>query len=283
MFRRTLLTALSGAVLSVSFAPAALATIATASLDWSQLVLAVLAIPGQPAPGWSFAQRAGTAFTSASTPDDSADNHSHTSFNWSRPAAVESDTLHAQGTAIASNSLLAARAASTASPFSASSFFLQNSASAVASRSASLLLQGPAAVVVTVPYLLEVSGQMFDFDDFSSARIGGSVQFQPSSGSGFASGSRGFDLDSRFSQTPSLAGTLIFGLVADGAGTITLSLDANALSSSHDTMPVPEPSSALQLLAGLAAVGAIAVRRGRRSLRWPKAVGAGAGSRLALT
>jgi hypothetical protein len=276
MFRRTLLAALSGAVLSVSFSPPASATVGTASLDWSQLVLEVLPIPGQPAPDWSFAQRAGTASTTALTPDDASDSHSHTSFNWDHPAAVHSSTSHAEGTAVASGSMLSATAASTASPFTASDPFQQNTASAVASRSANLLLQAPAAVVVTVPYLLEVSGEMFDFDDYSTAHIGGSAQFQPSSGSGFSSATRAFDLDSRFSATSSQSGTLIFGLVVDGAGTVNLSLDANAFSSSHDAIPVPEPSSALQLMAGLAALGAIALRRGRRWQRGPKAIQAAA-------
>jgi hypothetical protein len=66
----------------------------------------------------------------------------------------------------------------------------------------------------------------------------------------------------------SLAGSLIFGLVIDGAGTVNLSLDSSAFAAGHDvamlTTPVPEPSVLLQALAGLCVAGLVVARRRSR-------------------
>jgi hypothetical protein len=266
MFRHTLCAALSGAALSIAYAPAACAAIATATLDWSQFVLSVLDIPGQPPPEWSFLQQAGSASSSALTLGDSSDYHMHTTFNWISPTTVDSMTPHGHATGRASGSTLTALAESTASDASASSWYANNNAAAQASRTATLSLQAPAAVVVTVPYALQAIGPAFDFDDYATARVSANANFQPAVGYYYSSVSRSYEVDSRlWFGPPEQQGTLIFGLVTDGPGTMTFSLDVSAQSFSRDAIPaVPEPSTALQLVAGMAMLGAIALRRGRR-------------------
>lgn len=272
MLRRFLLSSLIAQILTLAWTPASFATLASASLDWSQLQIEVVPILGNPQPGLSFLERAASLSTSAFTPGDSNDSHTHTTFNWSTPAHADSITPGARASAAASNLVLSASALSSpvedpnAPPFP---FSVQNIANAQAGRTATLRLDGPAALVLSVPYALEISGgPLYDFDDYATASVDGMVSFQPDVGGAYNNASRSFSLDSRFgAQSETLSGPLIFGLVIDGAGTVSLSWQLAAFTSGHDLAnpmtPVPEPAAILQMLAGLLAVGGIALRRSR--------------------
>ncbi len=272
MLCRFLLSSLIAQTLTLAWTPASFATLASASLDWSQLQIEVVPILGNPQPGLSFLERAASLSTSASTPGDSHDSHSHTTFNWSTAAHADSITPGARASAAASNLVLSASALSSpvedpnVPPFP---FSVQNTANAQAGRTAMLRLGGPAALVLSVPYALEISGgPQFDFEDYATASVSGTMSVQPDVGSANNNASRSFSLDSRFdAQSETLSGPLIFGLIIDGAGTVSLSWHVDAFTSGHDLanpmMPVPEPAAVLQVLAGLLAIGGIAVRRSR--------------------
>jgi len=238
--------------------------VADASLDWGQFRIDVLGIAGHPDPTWSFIDRSAALSTSATTIGDSNDTHTRTVFNWTSPTTVQSITPEAEATASASGQGLHARGVSTA--LSSGDFpFQQNATTARAARTAILHVDGPAAVVFSAPFVLETSGPPFDFDDYATANVTGNASFQSDFDLSFQNASRTFSLDSRSGPVPPLPAALIFGLIIDTAGIVTTTLEVNAASFSHDvvepTMAVPEPSALLQMLAGLLAIGGIAVRR----------------------
>jgi hypothetical protein len=264
MFRRFVLISLLGWVLSCAWIPAAFATVASASLDWDQFQMEVLAIAGNPAPGWSFISQSTDLSTGAFTFGDSSDSHTHTAFNWAREVEVESLTPGGRGSASATNEVLFA-AGSSIPPLVPDDpyWYVQNTGNAQAVRTATLRLDGPAAVVFSAPYSIAANGPLHDFDDYAVARVAGSASYQPDDGYAFQNASRSFELDSRFTLDPALSGPLIFGLVVDGAGMVSVSLEAFASSASRDFVmtPVPEASAVLQMLAGLCVIGGIALRR----------------------
>jgi hypothetical protein len=169
---------------------------------------------------------------------------------------ISSDTPNATAEALVSTETFSTR--TSASDSFSSNPFLSNQANAGVSRNATLLLSGPMAVIFSVPYSISVDGVPFDFSRRATANVTGFASFFPNQGGGFEQTSRSFGLES-FSGPASLSGNLFFGLVVDGDGVLNVSL--STLTSAVAPDPVPEPSVALTLLAGLVVVGMMFKRR----------------------
>ena len=236
--------------------PAA-AVVATASLDWANLQIFTLGIPGSPAPSYMLTQQFTNWSTNATTVNDSNDYHTHSAANWTSSLSITSDTPNASAAALASSAAFSTNAA-TSDSFS-SNPFLTNTAGGSVSRSATLLLNQPMAVIFSVPYSISVDGPQFDFSRHAMASVSGSAAFSPNVCCAFENSSRSFSLDSYYGGSSALNGTMFFGLVVDAEGVLNVSFSAVTSATSPD--PVPEPSVALSLLAGLGVLCTIFRRR----------------------
>lgn len=244
-------------VLCLSAANPAAAVVATASLDWANLEIFTLGIPGSPTPSYLLTQQLTNWSTNANTVNDSNDYHTHSASNWTSSLNITSDTPYASAAALASSAAFSTDAA-TSDSFS-SNPFLTNTASGSVSRSATLLLTQPMAVIFSVPYSISVDGPQYDFSRHAMASVMGSATFSPNICCAFDNTSRSFSLDSYYGGPSALNGTVFFGLVVDAEGVLNVSFSATTSATSPD--PIPEPSVALTLLAGLGVLCAIFRRR----------------------
>jgi len=253
--RTMLLVCMTG--LCLAGARTASATVATASLDWSNLEVFALGLPNQTTPTISLSQQSTAWSTNASTINDSNDSHSHNAFNWTSALDVSSVTPRATGEAFASSSVISTNASALQSTGSDPSLLNQSTASLT--RQALVTVSGPSAVIFSVPYSMSVDDQPFDPFNRTMAGVSGSASFNPFNGTAFDSTSRSFNLDSAFQGPSTQNGTLFFGLVVDGAGTINVGFSAFTSATAPD--PVPEPATVWSLLAGVAATGFMFRRR----------------------
>jgi hypothetical protein len=255
-----LLVSLSLGSMCCLIGPAALADVATATLNWSQLQTNLFGPQGQPAPTLSISTPPSTTQTSsAASFADSDDTETRNTPNWTAPGSTDADTSHAQANTFASSSLVSAHAFSSPS-FSGGDAFGTNSASGIVDRTEIVTVDRAGAVFFSVPF--EVSLQASEFP--SMAQVSGVADFQTFDFTGTAHGEQTFTLNPIFGGPSS--GLLTFGVVASGPGTITLDFKTTATVLSFTIpgtggLPVPEPSSLISVCAGLFAVGALAKRR----------------------
>jgi hypothetical protein len=116
-------------------------------------------------------------------------------------------------------------------------------------------------VIFSVPYTMSIGDVPNDFNHHATAGVSGDATFTPTDGFAQASTQRSFALDSLFGPLGQQSGLLFFGLVVDGAGVVSANFSASTGAVAPD--PVPEPSVALVLLAGLIVLSAVAKRRTR--------------------
>jgi len=243
--------------LCVSAANPAAAVVATASLDWSNLQIFTLGIPGSSTPSYMLTQPLTSWSTSASTANDSTDSRTHSVFNWTTGLNITSDTPHASAGALASSVDFSTNA--SASDSLSPNPVLTNTSTGSLSRTASLLLSQPTAVIFSVPYSISVDGPQFDFSHHATAGVSGTATFTPNICCAFDTSSRSFSLDSYSTGSSALNGTMFFGLVVDADGVLNVNFSANTSATAPD--PVPEPSVTLSLLAGLGVLCVILRRR----------------------
>ena len=243
--------------LCVSAANPAAAVVATASLDWSNLQIFTLGIPGSSTPSYMLTQPLTSWSTNASTANDSTDSRTHSVFNWTTGLNITSDTPHASAGALASSVDFSTNA--SASDSLSPNPLLTNTATGSLSRTASLLLNQPMAVIFSVPYSIAVDGAPFDFNRHTTASVQGTATFFPTICCVTDTSSRSFGLDSFFQGPSALNGTMFFGLVVDGDGVLNVSFSAMTSATAPD--PIPEPSVTLTLLAGLGVLCVILRRR----------------------
>jgi hypothetical protein len=250
---------LSFAVVCSMVAAPALAEFSTATLDWSQLQTSVFGASGQLTPILtpSTTPPTTTQTSTASTSGLSTDTDTRTTSGLLVNGGTDVLTLHAQASTF--NGLTATAFSSPS--VSGDNTFGQNSASGTIERTQSFTVDGPGAVLFSVPFQLSLEANEFQ----SLASVKGVADFSPSFGTGAAHGEQTFTLGS-FSAGPS-SGLLTFGVVASAPGTISVDLSATANVFSFGVQgltgvaAVPEPSSFIGLCAGLFALGAFARRR----------------------
>ncbi len=237
------------------------ATLATASLDWSKLDIFSIGIPSHTRVPHPIAGQTTSWSASATSVNNSSDDHKHSSFNWTTALDLTSDTPNANGEANGSATLFSARA--SAKDSISGDPTQTNSASATLERRANIAINGPTAIILSVPFSLTQDGT--DFQHHAIASISGSAAFTPNGSFTVTDNTtREITLDSGLGSVSTLNGMLVFGLVLDTPGNIALTFDASTSATAPD--PIPEPSVAfLEIAGGLMAIGAILRRRsGRR-------------------
>ena len=244
-------------VSSFAAVPSSFATVASVSIDWSQLQTQVLPISGLPAPSLTLSGQSTHLTTSASSAGDGSESLDHTLSNWTDAKNQVAHTTNADGAANVSSSIISATASATP-PLS--NVCCGSGSNGAVDRGASFSLSGPGSLVFSVPYALSGTGSSFDFSDSSSVLINSSISFFSNEG-GFSQSNKPINLESFFTGSFSQNGTLVFGIVADAAGFGSLDVQLSASAGSFSGPVIPEPSVYLQLAAGL---GAIVVIGGRR-------------------
>jgi hypothetical protein len=232
------------------------AALSSVTLDWSQLKTQVLGIGGNAAPTLTLSGQSTHIAANAFSDGDGSELFDHTVPNWSDTKNYAAHTTHADGSASASSSSIALSTSATPLTICCGS-----SSGSFVERSAAFSLNGPGAVIVTVPYTLAVTPATPGSFDYSSLNINGSATFSAadSFGSNSSSGSKSIFVDS--SSPTSTSGTLTFGLLATAAGTGFLDFSLSTNASTFNGSFVPEPSTLLGLIAGLGAVVVVGSRR----------------------
>jgi hypothetical protein len=171
--------------------------------------------------------------------------------------------LHAQANTLVTPALVNANASSFLS-IPGDNTFGQNSASGTVERKQSFTVDGPGAFIFSLPYQLSLQAS-----DFSSqAQVRGTADFVTPDGTPTAHGEQTFTLSPLFGGAPQ-SGSLTFGVVAGGPGTLNLDFQANTNVMSFGVegaaapgmAAVPEPSALAGLCAGLFALAGVARRR----------------------
>jgi hypothetical protein len=244
-----------GSMLSFAAVPSSFAAVASVSIDWSQLQTQVLPISGLPAPSLTFSGQSTRLTSNSSGAGDGFESQEHLLHNWTDARNLATHTTTSDGTASANSSSISA-SASAIEPLTGECCGSGGDGSV--RRSASFTLNGPGSLIFSVPYALSGSGTPAES---SSASINGSLTFFSNDG-GFSQGSRSIDLGSFFSAGPfSQSGTLVFGIVADAAGSGSFDVGLAASAGNFSGPFIPEPSVFLELAAGLSAIIVIGRRR----------------------
>jgi hypothetical protein len=250
-----LMLVLAGLV-SLAAVPSSFAEVATVSIDWSQLQTQIVSISGLPAPSLTFSGQSTHLTDSASSAGDGSESQDHVVPNWTDTRNQHAHTTNADGTASANGSLISASASATAPP---STFCCDSNSNASVDRFGSFALSGPGSLIFSVPYTVSGSGTAGDFFNSSSASLNGSISFFSNEG-GSSQGNKSVGFNS-FSGVPfGQSGTLVFGIVADAAGTGSVDFQLSAFSQVFSGF-IPEPSVYFQLAAGLGAIIVIGRRR----------------------
>lgn len=248
---------------AVGLNQSAVASEATAFLDWSKLQVSVIGIEGT-APTVTFSGQNTNLNSSASIPDQITENNTVSIFNWTSTA----DTNAQAGATTFANTLaspltLSGNVQATGAMGNAP-FFQPIQVSSSGSRSESFFFDGPGVLTVSIPYTISImGGEPFNFFDSTSASVHGGASFSSlgNNGSFNSSSDASFLLESLSGLSPqSQSGSLVFGIVASGPGTGSLSVGFN-VTAQVPVSPIPEPESYAMLLAGLGLMGAIVRRR----------------------
>ena len=222
---------------------------ATAIIDWSHLQLSVSGVTDT-VPTVVFSNY-GTTLNSSSSSSGGSQSHSATRNNWTRAEQTATNTEGSTANGSASPTIFSGTADAVGSGSMANSS---------GSRSLDFSFDGPGVLTVTVPYAISLTGSGLDCCNFDTASVSGNMSFDNymSGGSAYANSNVSFSLNS-YEGLTSQYGNLVFGIVAGGAGTGSLSAGFNL--STNGVGVVPEPESYAMFLSGLGIMGAVIRRR----------------------
>lgn len=247
--------------IAIGLSQTAVASNATAYLDWSKLQISVISVDGV-VPNVIFSDQNTTLNSSASTPNQMSENDSTSIYNWTSPANTDAQAGDTYANALVSP--LAFSGDVRATGISGDVPWWQPvNASSSGSRTESFSFDGPGVLTVSVPYTISMAGgQPYDFFNSTSASVSGNASFSGGeNGNLSSSSSASFSLNSIDGFSPqSQSGNLVFGIFAGGSGTGSLGFNFN-LSAQAPVSPVPEPEFYAMLLAGLGLMGVMVHRR----------------------
>jgi len=245
-------------VICQAFSGQSSAAVATVSLDWSKLQLQTVGILGGAAPTATLSFES-TFFHARSAFDrfePGGEVIAESTPGWTDSISKSSHTTTSDAVASGSSSEISSRA------FSAPSFppFCCAEAEAEVSRVAGLIIDGPGTLIISVPYsysLMLVSDQV-SLDQITIAGFVG-MNTQPTTNSGYNS-ERTINAISSNEDPRFASGILVFGITTNTGGNATLQL--RVLASSFGSVEgIPEPSVALEVIAGLGLLTVVCRRR----------------------
>ncbi len=246
--------------IAMGLSQTAIASDATAYLDWSKLQISVAGVDGV-VPTVIFSDQNTTLNSSASTPNQMSENDSKSIYNWTSPANSDAQAGDTYANALVSPLTFSGNVQATG--ISGDVPWQSVQASSTGSRAESFSFDGPGVLSVSVPYTISIAGgEPFDFLNSTSASVSGSASFSGGeNGNLNSSSSASFSLDSIYGLSPQTqSGDLVFGIFAGGPGTGSLEFNLN-LSAQAPVSSVPEPESYAMLLAGLGLMGFMVRRR----------------------
>ena len=245
--------------IAMGLSQTAIASDATAYLDWSKLKISVTGVDGV-APTVTFSDQNTTLNSSASTPNQISESDSTSIYNWTSPANTDVQAGDTYANALVSPLTFSGNVHATG--ISGDVPWQSVQASSTGSRAESFSFDGPGVLTSIRSIYDQHSGcEPFDFLNSTSASVSGSASFSGGeNGNLNSSSSASFSLDSIYGLSPqSQSGNLVFGIFAGGPGTGSLGFNFN-LSAQAPVSPVPEPESYAMLLPGLGLMG-VMVRR----------------------
>jgi hypothetical protein len=235
---------------------------ASVVIDWSHLKFSVTGINGV-VPSVEYTNPSTSLFSRASADWlNIVDTESESTRDWTNSIStlssvdIPSHYAQAQTSAYYSTSSASTKA-------EVPTLFEDNSlmrATATGSRQINFSSGGPGTIVLTVPYTLTMNVlNCADNCGVNYARIDASANFRDTENIGVSSFNSSIVLEHGQLKNEELSqsGNLILGIVADGAGHGSLSINFDIAST------VPEPETYAMLLAGLGLVGFMARRRRR--------------------
>lgn len=247
---------------------------ATASFDWSAMTFSLMDL--NPSDGLSPSVTWSGQHGSTSANASSSDNAHSSSINesYSAPSAtsvVSSNavTFFATGTSTYDNLNLNVAANADVTSVPTSEYGSSNS-SAYASLYSSFSLSGAGVMVITVPYTISVTGDLYNYSNSGNANLNISTYYSSSDGSSSGSSNASKDFASYWTGDKSYSGvfTVAVANASDSittSGYLSTSLSTSARAYSY-VSGVPEPEAYAMMLAGLFLIGSVARRQTLKSL-----------------
>ena len=237
-------------VFGFALSPSSYAATASASVDWSQLEMSVVGVPGFASPSLlaDSASLLTQGFAVAQPNNDPLQIDTRETPNWTDAFVADVRGGNSRSVSSASQARLAVFASA---PIPNNPPDFSNLADADATRSATFHIDGPGLVTFNVPYAVTVDGNLGDFSDTAYGFVRGVATFGLSFGPGaYNQGSATSFLDTANGSITEDIGTMSFGVYANQPGDIILSIDTFAFSQATSFF-IPEPSSRLVLFIGL--------------------------------
>lgn len=264
--------ALLGFALSSPAVFAATAPHAEATFDWSAVTFTLfdLTPADSLSPTVTWSGQHGNTSSSASSYDNmhsSSVSESYVAPNATSVVTSNSVTSYASGVSTYDNQALSV-VSSADLALAPTTGYSYGSSGASASFSASFKLSGAGVMVVSVPYLLSVTGGgVYNWNNYSYANANINSSFRASDGSFSGSESANKSFRSYYDGNKTYSGIYTFSVANPNdliftSGSLSASLSSNAYTS---VAAVPEPETYAMMLAGLGMIGSVMRRRTRRS------------------
>jgi hypothetical protein len=248
---------------------------AEASIDWNAMTFTLIDLnpaDGQlPSVVWSgqYGDTSANAYGNDGIHSSSISESYHAS---SATSVVGSNavTAYSTGTSTYNNQSVAIAANADASTIPVGSSSVSGSAGASGSLHSAFSLSGAGVMVISVPYTIKVTGDLYDYySDRSFASMSINGYYSASDGSYSGSGNANKNFDSYWSGNQSYSGVFTLAVANSDSllttsGYLDSSLSANASANSY-VPGVPEPETYAMMLAGLGLVGTMARRRTSKS------------------
>ena len=249
---------------------------AQASFDWNAMTFSLLDLNPSDglSPSVTWSGQHGSTSANANSSDGGHSSYINDSYNAPSATSVVSSnavTFYAIGTSTYDKQSLTVTAnADTSSVPTGSSGYASTGASAT--QYSTFSLSGAGVMVINVPYTITVTGDLYNYWDYSSANLSISSNYSASdsSSSGSARANKSFYSYSTGDKSYSGVFTVAVANASDlitTSGSLNSSLSVYANADSYTYVPgVPEPETYAMMLAGLFLIGSVARRQTLKSV-----------------